>query len=485
MTRVSHATILVWFRQDLRLADHPALVWAAEQGGRVLPVYVLAPEEEGRWAPGRVSRAVLRECLAALDADLRARGARLWIRRGPAARALLDLAHECGATTVCWNRRYEPDAACQAENVERTLRAAGIDTCSFPGGLLVEPQDMRTRAGGPFKVFTPFYRALLDRYLHEPPLRAPLRVPAPEPPPRSLALTGCGSVLELDGPDDVSSRWRFEERAVRAQLAEFMRTRCPGYAADRDRLDLDGTSRLGLALHFGLLSPRQIWDAAAAAGRATRDPRVRAGIDAFLRQLVWREFAHHLLAHFPRTPEKPLRAEFTAFRWRRDVRGLHAWQAGRTGYPVVDAAMRQLRQTGWMHNRARLIAASFLVKDLLLPWQQGAAWFWDTLVDADLANNTLGWQWTAGCGADAAPFFRIFNPVLQGRKFDPHGEYVRRCVPELSALPDRHIHAPWEAPREVLQRAGVALGRTYPHPIVDHGEARERALEAFAALGPA
>jgi deoxyribodipyrimidine photo-lyase len=265
-------------------------------------------------------------------------------------------------------------------------------------------------------------------------------------------------------------------------LARFLGEALSGYPKNRDRPDLPGTSRLSPHLHFGEISPRQVWHAVSA--RTVSDPSrgVERGAEAFLRQLGWREFAHHLLHHFPETVTHPLRVEFASFPWRYDEKALAVWQRGETGYPIVDAGMRELLGTGWMHNRVRMIVASFLVKDLLLPWQGGAGWFLETLFDADLANNTLGWQWVAGCGADAAPFFRVFNPVGQGRRYDPKGDYVKRWVPELAALPTKWIHCPWQAPGEVLSDAGVTLGKTYPQPMVDHAAARERAIKAWKSL---
>jgi deoxyribodipyrimidine photo-lyase len=272
------------------------------------------------------------------------------------------------------------------------------------------------------------------------------------------------------------------EKGAVAMLARFLDEGIAGYPENRDRPDLPGTSRLSPHLHFGEISSRQVWHAVTA--RTVSDPSrgVERGAQAFLRQLGWREFAHHLLHHFPETPEQPLREEFAAFPWRYDGKALSAWQRGETGYPIVDAGMRELLGTGWMHNRVRMIVASFLVKDLLLPWQEGAKWFLGTLFDADLANNTLGWQWVAGCGADAAPFFRVFNPMGQGRRYDPQGDYVRKWVPELADLPSKWIQCPWQAPEDVLSDAGVTLGKTYPRPMIDHAAARERALKAWRSL---
>ncbi|MEE4276811.1 MAG: FAD-binding domain-containing protein, partial [Thermoleophilia bacterium] len=347
--------------------------------------------------------------------------------------------------------------------------------------------------------FTPFWRAASGG------LRPPDPLPAPKAPAPPAAVPAGLSPADLERDAlkpwaaGFGDEWQPGEAGARARLARLLDDVLPAYADDRDRPDLEGSSRLSPHLHWGELSPRQVWhavagrlaeaglEAEAAIGppswkEAGPSPGLARGAAAFLRQLGWREFAHHLLWHFPDTVAQPLRPAFSAFPWRDEPAGLAAWQRGVTGYPFVDAAMRSLWTTGWMHNRARLVAGSFLVKDLLLPWRAGAAWFWDTLVDADLANNTLGWQWVSGCGADAAPYFRIFNPVTQGGRFDPDGAFVRRWVPELSELPAEWVHEPWEAPGDVLAAAGVRLGETYPAPIVDHGEARSRALAAYEVV---
>jgi len=474
------APSLVWFRQDLRLADNPALSTAVARGGPVVPLYVWAPEDDGPWPPGGASRWWLHQSLAQLDADLRARGSRLVIRRGPSAAALAAVLAETGADAVFWNRRYEPAIIARDTDIKASLRAAGVLVETFNSALLFEPWTLETRAGKPFQVFTPFWKACLASTPPLAPIAPPPALPAPPGWPKSLPLGALGLEPTVDWAAGMRTAWTPGEAGAQTQLSRFLAAAAAGYADDRDRPDRAGTSRLSPHLHFGEIGPRQIWQAVRA--HAAAEPGHGRGAEGYLREIGWREFAHHLLFHFPRTTAEPLRPEFSAFPWAANEPARRAWGKGRTGYPLVDAGMRELWTTGWMHNRVRMVVASFLVKDLRLPWQDGAAWFWDTLVDADLANNTLGWQWSAGCGADAAPYFRIFNPVSQGEKFDPDGAYVRHWVPELRRLPATWIHKPWLAPVDVLTEAGVVLGRTYPYPIVDHAAARDAALAAFATI---
>jgi len=456
----------MWFRQDLRLTDNPALS-AAVASGAVLPVYLL--DDSLDWPAGGAGRWWLHHSLASLARDLRRLGAPLVLRRGPAAPLLAELAARSGATRIVWNRVYEPAAVARDTAIKAGLKAQGLAADSFNAACLVEPWAL----GRSYKVFTPFWRALQG--LGDPPM--------PEPAP--TRLTPVSSDIASDDLDAWKLRpaapdwaaglradWAPGEAGAAARLDDFL-PHALAYKSERDRPDHDGTSRLSPHLHFGEIGPRQVWHAIRAAAPEA---------ESYLRELAWREFSIHLLHHVSTLPEQPLREAFVSFPWRSDVAQLRAWQRGRTGYPIVDAGMRQLWRSGWMHNRVRMVAASFLIKHLLLPWQLGEAWFWDTLVDADLASNAASWQWVAGCGADAAPYFRIFNPELQGRKFDPDGAYVRRWVPELSALPGRYIHAPWTAPSSVMAEAGLVLGRHYPKPIVDHSAARARALAAFQTL---
>jgi deoxyribodipyrimidine photo-lyase len=474
---------LVWFRRDLRLADNPALAEAVARGEPIVPVFVLDDADAGAWQPGGASRWWLHGSLAALSRDLAALGSRLVLRSGPAQPALDRLIAETGATGVFWNRRYEPWVTARDERLKANWKRRGLIARSANAGLLAEPWSLKTQTGGPYRVFTPFWRAL--RAAGDPalPLASPARIPGPTDWPMSESLDSWA--LRPARPDwagGLAEVWQPGEAGAEARLATFLDAALLPY---RDRRNLPGeagTSRLSPHLHFGEIGPRRIWQAATAAAVTRTGDLMPAGVETFLSEIAWREFAHHLLFHFPSLPETPLRPEFHDFPWGHDPVALKAWQAGQTGYPIVDAGMRELWTTGWMHNRVRMIVASFLIKDLLLPWQTGEAWFWDTLVDADLANNAASWQWVAGCGADAAPYFRVFNPALQGAKFDPAGAYVRRWVPELARLPDALIHAPGEARPIELADAGIRLGRDYARPIVDHAVARNRALAAFERI---
>jgi deoxyribodipyrimidine photo-lyase len=471
---------LVWFRTDLRLADNPALLAAIAHGGAVIPVFIHAPDEEAPWQPGGASNWWLHQSLSALKKGLRNLGSRLVIRHGPALKTLLALAKEAGSDAVFWNRRYEPVVMERDTQIKKTLRAAGLKAESFNAALLNEPWTIQNLSGKPFQVFTPFWKNCLMDLEPAGPLPAPKSLLVPSSWPKSLELEELGLDPKINWAEGIAAEWQPGEQGAHVRLKEFLGPALEDYTLQRNHPGVSGTSRLSPHLHFGEISPRQIWHAVRRYAESHGIKTWRAS--QFITELGWREFSHHLLYHFPHTPDKPLRQNFENFPWRKNTAQLKAWQKGMTGYPVVDAGMRELWTTGWMHNRVRMIVASFLVKDLLLPWQSGARWFWDTLVDADLAQNTLGWQWTAGCGADAAPYFRIFNPITQGQKFDPHGDYLRRWCPELSRLPDKCIFEPSKASPEILRAANIELGRTYPKPIVNHALAREAALESFARI---
>ncbi len=471
-------TALLWLDRDLRLRDNAALAHALAHAEHVLLVYVHAPEEQAPWAPGAASRWWLHHSLGALDAQLRALDARLIVRRGPSLAALRALAADTAATAVYWNRRYEPALRARDRAIAEALRADGLTVETFGGALLNEPEALRTGSGTPFQVFTPYWNACQRLPPPSPPLGKPRTLKPPRRWPASLALAALDLLPTPDWAAAFPAHWQPGELGAWARLRAFARDSLAEYPRTRDLPAIDGVSRLSPHLHFGELTPRQIWHVLH--GLPGGVARARG---AYLQQLGWREFAFHVLHHHPHTPQQPLRAAFARFPWRRQYGELlAAWQRGATGYPLVDAGMRELWATGWMHNRVRMVAASFLVKNLRIPWQEGARWFWDTLVDADLANNTLGWQWAAGCGADAAPYFRIFNPVLQGERFDPDGTYLRRWLPALARVPARYLHAPWRMPDDVQRQCGCQLGRNYPAPIVDFATSREQALAAYAHL---
>jgi deoxyribodipyrimidine photo-lyase len=467
--------VLLWFRNDLRLADHAALQAALGTGQPVVPVYVLDDAAAGAWTPGGASRWWLHHSLAALRSDLAAKGTSLVLRRGDARAEIPRLAAETGATEVFTGGSPEPWARTLDRAVAETLTQRGVRLHRMRTVMLFHPDSVRSKAGGPYGVYTPFANACLALGGPQPPHPAPNRIPS-GPTQHSERLEDWGLLpVRPDWAGGLRVTWTPGERGARERLTAFAAGALTSYRTERDRPDRDGTSMMSPHLHFGEISPVQVWH------EIHRHP-AGASRETFIRELLWREFCLHLLWHHPQMPDVPLRSDFANMPWRDDPESLRAWQRGLTGVPIVDAGMRQLWQTGWMHNRVRMVAASFLVKHLLLPWQAGEAWFWDTLVDADLANNAGNWQWVAGCGADAAPYFRIFNPVLQGRKFDSDGDYVRRYVPELARLETRFIHAPWEASDAVLARAGVRLGETYPQRIVDLEVGRARALEALAAM---
>jgi deoxyribodipyrimidine photo-lyase len=444
-------TTIVWFRQDLRLRDNPALHAATRREGAIIPVYIWSPEDEGEWPPGAASRWWLHQSLTALDGTLRERGSRLILAQGRAHKVLDELATKLSATAVYWNRRYEPAARESSTDVKQQLRKRGIDAESFNSALLAEPHEVLNQSGEPYRVYTPYMRRVLHDLDPPKPLPAPSRLNAPNSWPDSVTLDALELVPSIAWYKTMERLWEPGEAGAQKRLGWFLKHALADYTSRREQPAERGTSGLSPHLHFGEIGPRQIWHALGPKGRNSQ----------YLREIIWREFAYHLLYHFPDTPTKPLRPEFAHFPWKRNAKFLRAWQRGRTGIPMVDAGMRELWATGVMHNRVRMIVGSFLVKNLLQTWQEGARWFWDTLVDADLAANTMNWQWIAGSGADAAPYFRIFNPQTQGERFDPEGVYVKKWVPERAEQPSKSIHAP------------------SPHAIVDLAESREAALDAY------
>ncbi|MFN3837637.1 MAG: cryptochrome/photolyase family protein [Brevundimonas sp.] len=468
--------VIVWFRRDLRLQDNPALNHAAETGQPIVPVFIL-DDHAGR-PMGGASRWWLAKSLSALDQALQAKGARLILRRGHGLSELQRLIDQTGADTVFMNRLFEPDAFEHDAEIAHALKADGVTCRGFNGALMCTPGTVLNGSGQPYKVFTPFLKTLLATV---------------EVPPHTLGPRRIETVSGLDSEDledwglhpqtpDWSRGfdWTPGEDGAAAALSAFVADGLKTYARDRDFPNRPASSRLSPHLHWGEISPwRAIERARRAAGEGKASP---AEAEKFVAEIGWREFSAHLLHHFPYIVDRAFRPEYDAMPWRDDPVALEAWRRGRTGYPLVDAGMRQLWTTGWMHNRVRMVAASFLIKHLMIDWREGEAWFWDTLVDADLASNVQNWQWVAGSGADASPYFRIFNPIAQGQKFDPDGGYVRRWIPEIAHLPDRWLQAPWTAPAEVLRDAGVRLGHDYPRPIVEHENARVRALDALKTV---
>ncbi len=468
--------VIVWFRQDLRLSDNPAIIAAHETGCPIIPLYILDDVNGGKWKMGSASRWWLHESLSALNEDL---SGHMCFDMGDPLPIITQLIEDTGAQQVYWNRCYEPWRIGRDTAIKESLIEQGVAVKSFNASMLFEPHTVKKPDGTPYRVFTPYYKKGCLERLGEP--------PHPEPAPDQLTLyPHTGRALDelklrpaINWTQTIADSWQPGEIGAQLRLDEFLETGISGYKEGRNYPTALNVSRLSPHLHFGEISPRQAWHSAKtlSAARACETDGAH-----FLSELGWREFSNHLLYHFPHLTEDNLQVKFNAFPWRDDAEDLAAWQHGQTGYPIIDAGMRELWQTGYMHNRVRMIVGSFLVKNLLLHWKLGADWFWDTLVDADLANNSASWQWIAGCGADAAPYFRVFNPVTQGQKFDANGDYVRKYVPELSGLSNKSLHAPWLAKPEELRQAGVQLGVDYPEPMVDLKASRERALSAFKAL---
>lgn len=470
--------VIVLFRTDLRICDNGALAAAVATGKPVIAAYVLDENGDGR-PTGAASKWWLHHSLTALGASLGKSGVKLVLRRASMQEAAEDLIEQTGADAVLWNRRYFPAGMSADAAMKEKLRQRGVIAKSFEGHLLHHPPALRPSNGGQFRIFSPFWRALEQTIDPAPPIPAPRRIKAYDGELRSESLNDWGYLPATpDWAAGMRAQWTPGETGANARLDRFLQGTLAGYASRRDIPGEVTTSRLSPHLAHGEITPRQILYAISRKSGEVDG----SDVSKFRKEVGWREFAYHLLFHNPCLDTENYNRAFDRFPWSKPESGFDRWKAGQTGYPIVDAGMRELWQTGWIHNRVRMVAASFLVKHLLIDWRIGETWFWDTLVDADPANNPASWQWVAGSGADAAPYFRVFNPVLQGKKFDPEGRYVRRYVPELSNLSHDYIHCPWEAPQGALEKAGVSLGSTYPRPIVNHKASRDRALGAYRKI---
>lgn len=459
------AKVLLWFRRDLRLADNAALSAAIKLNAEILPVFIWAPKEEKNWSPGAASRWWLHQSLGSLAQDLEKLKSKLVLRSGGSLSELEDLVSSTGATHLFWNRLYEPALIERDEKIKSSFLKKGIEAKSFNSSLLFEPWTLQNQSGKPYQVFTPFYNATSKIKIEEP-LKRPSALKSPAAWPRSEKISDLGLLPQIRWDKKLEAHWSPGESSAQSRLKSFLAAPVGTYILERDFPSKEGSSKISPHLHFGEIGPRQIWSATKKAMAETKSAAFRKSANWFLREIIWREFAHSILFHFKETTDVPLRKEFEKFPWVKNENSLKKWRAGRTGVPIIDAGMRELYETGWMHNRVRMIVASFLTKHLLISWHEGAKWFWDTLVDADLANNSLGWQWASGCGADAAPYFRIFNPQLQSEKFDQMGSYIRKWVPEIADFSNKEIHVP-------------------VRPIIDLKAGRERALEAYFSLNSA
>ena len=477
---------IVWFRRDLRLTDNPALEYAVANGYEIVPVYIHEPDSNFAWNPGSASKWWLHESLVALRESLAAVGGDLVFRCGHARDELGDIVEKSGATLATRNRLYDPDTLERDRGIKSAMQQVAT-VKSFPGYLLREPWLNQKDDGSPYRVFTPFskqYFAAADpeRSCPESPDLTGLfcRMPL-----RSDCIEQAGLLPNRSWHNKFSKYWKPGEQGAASALDDFLSSGLDRYGEARDFPGEKGVSSLSAHLHYGEVSVDQVWQAVNIQRNvfaSDNDDTAASSAQGYLRQLVWRDFAHHILFHYPDTPDKPFNKRFESFEWETNDEFLTAWQSGETGIPLVDAGMRELWETGWVHNRVRMIVASVLTKNGLVHWRDGAEWFWDTLVDANLANNAMGWQWVAGCGVDAAPYFRVFSPVRQGERFDPLGEYVKKWIPALSALPAKYIHAPEKAGNDILEAAGIQLGKTYPQPILDLSTTRIQALERYKKL---
>ncbi len=453
---------IVVFRQDLRIADNPAL--SAATNGEILPVFIDDQASLGMWPIGQNSRNWQAAALSSLNNSL---DGNLFYAEGDTLSILTHLIDTHNITHVYWNRCYEPSRIAYDKTLKQALTASGIEVQSFNGSLLWEPWTILNQQSEPYKVYTPYYRKgclLSDK---------PRDIVHTQPPLKYIQVPS-----EAIQADSIAG-WVISEKGALEQFHLFLEQGLEGYKALRDFPSKPNTSRLSPYLHWGMISPHTLWHHVKGLTGMIPDN----DIDHFLSELGWREFSYYQLYHHPTLPHENWQKKFDYFKWENSPEHLIAWQQGKTGIPVVDAAMRELLQTGYMHNRMRMVTASFLIKNLLIDWREGEKWFWEYLYDADLAANSASWQWVAGSGFDAAPYFRIFNPILQGKRFDPEGDYVRQYVPELANLPIKYLFTPWETPQDVLEQSGVSLDTNYPRPIVDLSQSRKEALARFKALG--
>jgi len=474
----NHETALVWMRRDLRLIDNPALSYATSHAKSVIVIYIHAPKEDGNWEIGGASKWWLHHSLKSLSQKFEKVSNQLILKKSDSSlQTILDITSQSNCSLVCWNRLYDPMLIKRDTEIKTKLKSQEIVVETFNSSLLKEPWELKTTTGGPYQVFTPFWRTLQKNFISEPIIKAPKEIKISTAKIKSDKLEDLDLLPKISWDKEFYNLWEPGEDSAQKKVKKFLNSNVQNYKENRDFPSLSASSTLSPHLHFGEISPRDIWQQA-----ENNKELIKTEIEPFIRQLAWRDFAHHLLFHFPHTESAPLKKAFEKFPWNKNKKKLLAWQKGLTGFPIIDAGMRELYETGIMHNRVRMIVGSLLVKNLRIHWLEGAKWFWDCLLDADLANNSLGWQWVAGSGADASPYFRIFNPISQSEKFDSNGIYIRKWVPELNKLPNKFIHKPWDAPEHILKDAGITLGKNYPNRIVDLKESRDEALEAYFSL---
>lgn len=471
--------LIFWFRYDLRLTDNPGLTAAVKTDTPILPVFILDEQMPSDRGLGAASKWWLHHALESLSADLKKAGAKLILRRGDSFEVLTHLLEETKASGLYFSRAYDASGVALEKKLSEALDKKDVTCKRFSSSLLFEPEEIQTNSGDPYKVFTPFWKSCQQKKEPNKPVSKPKKIKGTDKKIKSDDLKDWDlRPTKPDWSEGMQKEWSPGEKGAQKRLEVFLENALFEYDDKRDRPDIKGTSMLSPHLRFGEISPRQCWHAVKTY-LEKEDCQSNKGAETYLSEIGWREFSYHLLFNWPNLHNEAFRPEFSEFPWKGTKKQLKAWQKGKTGYPIVDAGMRQLWHIGWMHNRVRMIVGSFLVKHLLISWQDGESWFWDTLVDADPASNAAGWQWVAGSGADAAPYFRIFNPMLQSEKFDPKGDYIRKWVPELVDLSDKHIHMPWEADVSALEAAGIELGKTYPKPMVEHKQARQQALDSY------